>query len=96
MYDDPLIQNCVLKWVESKHLKLLKRNLGEQVLNCPFTNLHSAYFKMFYYKSDHTVFSGIYSDKTLADKLMYIPNDDTQNNPFCRLQLVVEMFGHST
>ena len=21
-------------------------------------------------------------DKTMADKLMYIPNDDTQNNPF--------------
>ena len=24
------------------------------------------------------------------------PNDDTQNYPFCRLQLVVETFGHST
>ena len=29
----------------------------------------------------------------MADKLMYIPNDDTQNHPFCRLQLVVEKFG---
>ena len=28
--------------------------------------------------------------------MIYIPNDDTQNNPFCRLQLVIEMFGHST
>ena len=26
----------------------------------------------------------------MADKLMYIPNDDTQRYPFCRLQLVVE------
>ena len=26
----------------------------------------------------------------MADKVMYIPNDDTQNYPFCRLQLVVE------
>ena len=26
---------------------------------------------------------------------MYIPNDDTQNKPFCILQLVVEMFGHT-
>ncbi len=26
----------------------------------------------------------------------YIPNDDTQNYPFCRLQYVVETFGHST
>ena len=26
----------------------------------------------------------------MADKLMYIPNVNTQNYPFCRLQLVVE------
>ena len=32
----------------------------------------------------------------MADKLMYIANDDTQNCPFCRLQLVVETFGNST
>ena len=32
----------------------------------------------------------------MADKLMYITNDDTQNYPFCRLQLVVGTFGHST
>ena len=25
---------------------------------------------------------------TIADRLMYIPNDDTHNCPFCRLQLV--------
>ena len=25
---------------------------------------------------------------TMADKLMYIPNDATQNYPFCLLQLV--------
>ena len=31
----------------------------------------------------------------MANKLMYIPNDDTQNYP-CILQLVVEIFGHST
>ena len=27
---------------------------------------------------------------------MYIYNDDKQNYHFCRLQLVVEKFGHST
>ena len=32
----------------------------------------------------------------IVDKLMYISNDDAQNNPFCRLQLVVETFGHLT
>ena len=30
--------------------------------------------------------SRILRDKTMADKLIYIPNDDTQNYPFCRLQ----------
>ena len=34
-------------------------------------------------------------DKAMADKLLYIPNDDKQNYPFCRLQLVVETFGHN-
>ena len=28
----------------------------------------------------------------MTDKLMYIPNYDTQNYPFCRLQLVGEIF----
>ena len=32
----------------------------------------------------------------MADKFIYIPNDDTQNYPFCRLNLVVKTFGHST
>ena len=32
----------------------------------------------------------------MADILIYIPNYDTQNFPFCRLQLVVEKFGHLT
>ncbi len=30
----------------------------------------------------------------MADKL--IPNNDTQNYPFCRLQLEVEKFGYAT
>ena len=34
--------------------------------------------------------------RQLPIKLKYIPNSDTQNYPFCILQLVVEMFGHST
>ena len=32
----------------------------------------------------------------MADKLMYIRNDDSQNYRFCRLKLVVETFEHST
>ena len=34
----------------------------------------------------------------MADKLMDIPNDNTQNYPFCRSKLAVksEMFRHST
>ena len=33
---------------------------------------------------------------TRADKMMYIPNDDTQIYPFCGLKLEVETFEHST
>ena len=29
----------------------------------------------------------------MTDKLMYIPNNETQNYPFGRLQFVVETFG---
>ena len=39
---------------------------------------------------------GMCYDYTMANKLMYISNVNTQNYPFCRLQLVVETFGHST
>ena len=31
----------------------------------------------------------------MADKLIYIPNDDTENYPFYSLQTVVETIGHS-
>ena len=33
--------------------------------------------------------------KTMADKLIYKPNDYTQNYPFCKLLLLVETFGQS-
>ena len=32
-------------------------------------------------------------DKTMGDRLMYIPNYDTQNYPFSRLHLVVKTLG---
>ena len=32
----------------------------------------------------------------MANKLIYIPNNDTQKYPFCRLQSVIETIGHST
>ena len=32
----------------------------------------------------------------MPNKLMYNPNDDTQNYPFCRLKLVVKTYEHST
>ena len=32
----------------------------------------------------------------MAYKFIYITNDNTQNYSFCRFQLVVETFGHST
>ena len=41
-------------------------------------------------------FQGIQRDKTIGNKLMYIPNEDSQNYPLCRLKLVVETFEHLT
>ena len=35
-------------------------------------------------------------DKTIADKLIYNPNDNTHNYPFCGFNLLVKIFGHST
>ena len=34
--------------------------------------------------------TGILKDKTIEDKFSYIPNDDEQNYPFCRLKLLVK------
>ena len=45
---------------------------------------------------DFSVWLRTCSNSAMADKLMYIPNNDKQNYPFCRLQILVEMFGHST
>ena len=42
------------------------------------------------------IFAKNYWDKTMADKLMNIQNDDTQNYPLYRLQLVDESYGNST
>jgi hypothetical protein len=44
----------------------------------------------------YLIVTGIIMDKKLADKFMYIPNDNTQNYTFCRLNLVVETLKHST
>ena len=36
-----------------------------------------------------TIMSGVLGDKTMDDKLIYIPNDDKKYFPFCRLKLLV-------
>ena len=40
----------------------------------------------------HTQTRDLKAYKTMADKFIYIPNDNTQNYPFCTLKLVVETF----
>ena len=47
-------------------------------------------------KYSNKLISGIERDKEMADKLIYIFNNDTKNYPFRRLKLVIETFGHST
>ena len=32
----------------------------------------------------------------MADELMYFPNDYEHNYPVCKLQVVIDSFGHST
>ncbi len=46
------------------------------------------------YKGIRSGYPGIYRYKTMTTKLMYIPNDDTQNYTFYRLQYVVETYEH--
>ena len=36
------------------------------------------------------LFTWIYRDIIIGDKVLFIPNYDTQNYPFCRSQLVVK------
>ena len=43
----------------------------------------------------YSIPTGILRDKTMADKLMYIPNDNKQNYTLYRLQLLVGTFRHS-
>ena len=38
----------------------------------------------------------MYRDKTIADKSMHIPNDNTRNSSFCRSKLIFETFQKST
>ena len=49
-----------------------------------------------FYKTRVPELCVIIKDKTMADILMYIPNNDTQNYPFYKLQLVIKTFGIST
>ena len=61
-------------------------------------NYRKALYLRIVAKAKLRYFSEIQWDKTMADKLMYILFliNDTQNYPFCRLQLLFEMFRHST
>ena len=44
--------------------------------------------------SKYYTFNKILSDETIYDKLIYIPNDDIQNYPFCRINLLLEWIGY--
>ena len=50
--------------------------------------------KIYWFSYNQSMDAGILRNKTMADKLIFIPNDDTQNYPFSRLQIVVEPFEH--
>ena len=46
-------------------------------------------FYQFTFSNLHGLLYRDLKDKTMADNLMYIPNDNTQNYPFCRIKLMV-------
>ena len=47
---------------------------------------------LIFWLSEKYKIRGIYRDKTMGNKLVWIPNDDKQNHPFYRLQLVAQTF----
>ena len=49
-----------------------------------------------HYTNDNVVHRRIARQESKGIRLMYIPNDDTQNYSFFRLQLLVETFENST
>ena len=54
---------------------------------------------LFFKKRNYSVYYFLHrtqGSKGIRQWLMYIPNDNTKNYPFCRLKLVVETFGQLT
>ena len=45
-------------------------------------------FRLVYLELSNLYYIRILRDKTMDDKLIYIPIDDKQNYPFCRLTLL--------
>ena len=43
---------------------------------------------MVFFPPNNKKYTGTIRDKTIDDTLMYIPNKDKQNYPFCKLQYV--------
>ena len=68
--------------MKNKQLVIFERDNARKIIYLP------VYLKIY------VVITGILMDKTMADKLIYTPNvnSNTQNYLFCRLKLVVETF----
>ena len=81
------IKNYVNKLIYST--KKAYNDFNKSMKNA-YTDRHSTH------RHSTTFKTGIYRDNTMADKIMYIPNGDTQNYLLCRLHLKLATFGHST
>ena len=79
------IGHCLIP-LEHCSLPYIEMHLNSDYTAQLFYNFIS-HFHLLNFQSDP--FQGYKRDKTMADKLIYIPHDDTQNYQFCRLQLVV-------
>ena len=78
-------------WIYSK---LKKYNTNSSYENVKNSTKLQKYLLLSWKSINIEGFKGI--RQCTADKLMYIPIDDTHIYPFCRLQIVSETFGHST
>ena len=54
----------------------------------PIQHLHMLSLLIWKSSTKCVSYSGILRDKTMDDKLIYIPNDDKQEYPICKLKLL--------
>ena len=66
--------------MDIRNLRLTKKLLYSMTLSLSKYMLHALYIGLALKQTE------ILKNETIDDKVIYIPNDDDQNYPFCRLE----------